>query len=264
MTDLFLIYLLSAFLTGGAWVAISTIIAERLGSRLGGFVIGLPSTTVVSFLFIGLSQSPQVASQATTVFPLIYGFTGIMLAFYAILSRSHRFSISISASIAAWFILAIAAVAINASFAESLVGYLILTTFSLYLLKPAAGKNQKNRNMVSNTKMQLLSRAAFSGAIVAAAVLASYYGGPILGGAFAAFPASFIAGLIIIDKTSGIGFSRAMAKSMALSGLTTSVAYGIAVRFLYAPAGLLYGTIAAYTVSIIIAVPIYYIIRKFW
>jgi hypothetical protein len=75
MTDFLVLRLILAFAVGGAWISLATLIAERYGSALGGLVGGLPAISVVSFLFIGLNQGPETASQATVVFPLALSFT---------------------------------------------------------------------------------------------------------------------------------------------------------------------------------------------
>src|SRR6266851_5465623 len=87
MTDLLILHLILAFTVGGAWVSSATLIAERYGSALGGLVGGLPAISIVSFLFIGLNQGPQSASQATIVFPLALSFTMTFLLVYAVLSK---------------------------------------------------------------------------------------------------------------------------------------------------------------------------------
>ena len=42
----FLSRLALSFLTGAAWVTLSTLASERYGSKLGGLIGGLPSTAV--------------------------------------------------------------------------------------------------------------------------------------------------------------------------------------------------------------------------
>ncbi len=59
MGSSFLLKLAISFLTGAAWVTLSTLASERYGSRVGGLIGGMPSTAVVSLLFIGLTQTPQ-------------------------------------------------------------------------------------------------------------------------------------------------------------------------------------------------------------
>ena len=101
MADLLILNLILAFLVGGAWVSFSTLIAERYGSALGGLVGGLPAISIVSFLFIGLNQGPETASQATIVFPLALSFTMSFLLVYAALSK-RGFRVAFPAALLVW------------------------------------------------------------------------------------------------------------------------------------------------------------------
>src|SRR3989440_5528719 len=101
MTDLLILHLILAFMVGGAWVSSATLIPERYGSALGGLVGGLPAISIVSFLFIGLNQGPQTASQATIVFPLALSFTMSFLLVYALLSK-RGFRVAFLAALFVW------------------------------------------------------------------------------------------------------------------------------------------------------------------
>jgi hypothetical protein len=54
----FWIKLFLGFIVGSIWVTLTTVSAERFGSKVGGLIGGLPSTVVIALLFIGLTQSP--------------------------------------------------------------------------------------------------------------------------------------------------------------------------------------------------------------
>lgn len=75
----FLVQLALSFIVGSFWVLLTT------------FLAGLPSTAAVSFFFIGLTQSTEIAAQATTVFPLSYEFTGLFLVLFYVWSWSQVF-----------------------------------------------------------------------------------------------------------------------------------------------------------------------------
>ena len=49
----FLFQIILSCVVGSLWVLLTTLLADRFGSKLGGFIGGLPSTAAVSFFFIG-------------------------------------------------------------------------------------------------------------------------------------------------------------------------------------------------------------------
>ncbi len=73
--------LLLSFLVGSLWVVFTTVMAEKKGTTFGGVLGGFPSTAAFSFLFIGLNQSPEIAVDATIVFPLIFAVTNTFYFF---------------------------------------------------------------------------------------------------------------------------------------------------------------------------------------
>ena len=95
------------------------------------------------------------------------------------------------------------------------------------------------------------------------AVLASDFGGPIFGAGFSAFPAVFTSTFYTVSRSQGTEFSRGMSTSLMLSAILTVVPYSIIVRYLYPAIGIWYGTLAAYTGAIAIAV-VYYRYGRPW
>jgi hypothetical protein len=81
-----------SFFVGSLWVTLTTMSAERFGNKVGGLIGSLPSTVVIALLFIGYTQSPQVAAQATTVMPLAQGLNGLFLLTFMILIRRGLWS----------------------------------------------------------------------------------------------------------------------------------------------------------------------------
>lgn len=70
MTSLFLQQLLLSIIVAGVWITLATTISERMGTRIGGMIGNLPSTIFTSLLFIGITQTPEFAAQATATVPL--------------------------------------------------------------------------------------------------------------------------------------------------------------------------------------------------
>src|SRR5713226_1907355 len=135
MTDLLILHLILAFMVGGAWVSSATLVAERYGSALGGLVGGLPAISIVSFLFIGLYQSPETASQATVVFPLALSFTMSFLLVYATVSN-RGFPVAFLSALIVWIGLSATTALVNLRNLFFSVGvFLSVTSFYFYILK---------------------------------------------------------------------------------------------------------------------------------
>lgn len=244
----FLLILLS-FGVGGIWIMLTTIIAQRSGSKIGGFIGGLPSTAAVSLFFIGLSQSPETAAQAATVFPLSFAFTGLFLVLFTLLGRLG-FWPALTLSLSAWFGLSACAVVFHPDDFLLFIGiYIFFFAAAVYLLEFRLRLPSTGGEKLKHSLGQIMGRAVFGGLVVAFAVFMSRVGGPVFGGIFSAFPAVFISVLVISYKTRGLPFSRAMAKPLLVTGMVTIFLYAVAVKFLYPVYGLWRGTLGALLIS---------------
>ena len=47
----FILELAGSFILGGIWVVLASMAAERFGGRVGGFIAGLPATSVLAIFF---------------------------------------------------------------------------------------------------------------------------------------------------------------------------------------------------------------------
>ena len=262
MDRVFLLQLVLSFFVGSIWVLLTTYLADRFGSKIGGFLGGLPSTASVSFFFIGLTQSPLFAAEATTVFPLSYAFTGLFLLLYASFWR-RGFAVAFSLSLLAWFLCSACVVVFNLeNFILSVCLYIFFFIGAVYILEYRMKLLSIGKGAVTYTAFHYLMRALFGGIIVAFAVLMSQVGGPIFGGIFSAFPAVFISVLIINYRSRGMEFSRAMAKPLLVTGMVSNFLYGLGIRYFYPAIGLSWGTVASYVLSILGAVLSYFLIQK--
>jgi len=257
----FLLILLS-FGVGSVWITLTTVLADRFGSKIGGFIGGLPSTAAVSLFFIGFTQSPETAAQATTVFPLSYAFTGLFLVLYALLWR-RGFWAALLLSLSTWFGLSACVVVFHLeNFLLSVGVYILFFVVAVYLLEFKLKLPSTGGEKLKYTIEQVLGRAVFGGSVVAFTVFMSRVGGPVLGGIFSAFPAVFISVLVISYKTKGIEFSRAMTKPLLVTGMVTIFLYALAVKFFYPNYGLWLGTLGAMLVAVVAALFTLLFIRK--
>lgn len=250
------------FCVGGLWVTLTTIVAESLGPRLGGWVGGLPSTIVVTLFFAGLVESAQVASELTTTIPLVIGINSVFLLVYAILAP-RGLAVGLGVSLLVWFFLSSLPVVFGLdNFVLSLVALLLVSSFSYYILEHKVDLPPQPKLSIHLEPIQLAARAVFSGLVTALAVALTKLGGPILGGVFAVFPAVYVSTLVITSRSHGIDFSRALTKTLLPSGVLTVLIYSIAARYLFPIWGIFLGTLGAYLVSIASAYLFYGLVEK--
>ncbi|MCW4001519.1 MAG: hypothetical protein NWE93_14915 [Candidatus Bathyarchaeota archaeon] len=264
MLDTLLLFrLIAAFAVGSIWVAAVTVISERKGTLIGGILGGFPSTAAFSFLFIGINQSPSAVAQATDVFPLAFAVTNLYLLLYAYTSR-RGFAAGLLVALLVWLALSTLLVVLGlSSFGVSLICGVGLSAVTFYLFArklkiPAyegSGKLYSSRDVVL--------RGVGAGALVAAAVLLSQIGGPLLGGVAAAFPAMFTSTLIILNHSRGTAFSRSITKPLAYSGILLVIPYGVAAHFLFPAVGAWLGTLLSYLLVIPLAFLSYYAAKRF-
>jgi hypothetical protein len=249
MDTSFWLKLLLGFIVGSLWVTLTTVSAERFGSKVGGLIGGLPSTVVIALLFIGFTQSPQVAAEATTVMPLAQGLNGlVVITFMLFISRGLWAGLLTAVSL--WFFQSTLLYLLDIQlFWVSLLGWLILLFFCYLVVEKWMKIPSSAKVALTYPPSQLVWRAFFGGLVIAFAVFMGKVGGPLLGGIFGSFPAMFLSTLVITYTTGGSTFSCSVGKSLLISGLINVPIYEIMVRFLYPRIGLGWGTVIALLVS---------------
>jgi uncharacterized membrane protein (GlpM family) len=246
----FWLKLLLSFIVGSLWVILTTLSAERYGSKIGGLLGGLPSTVVIALFFIGFTQSPEVAARVTTVMPLAQGLNGLfVLAFMFLIPRGLW--LGLLGSLFLWSIQSALLYLLDIRlFWISLLGWLILLVLCYLASEKWMKVTSHGKLQVSYRPSQLIWRAVFGGGIIALAVFMGKFGGPLLGGIFGSFPAMFLTTLVITYQIGGTSFSRSVGKSILVSGLINVPLYEIAVRYLYPQHGLVLGTLFALIFSL--------------
>jgi CubicO group peptidase (beta-lactamase class C family) len=263
MTSDFLLRLALSFLIGGLWITAASVLAERMGSKIGGVIGGLPSTVVVAFGFIGWTQGAQQLYDATTAFPLAFAVNAFyMVAFAAFSPRG--LGAGIGAALTVWFL------------TEALILWLgvnnILVSMALWgvalvsaylALERWLKVRSHERVRIRYTARQMLGRAAFAGGIVALAVLGSRVGGPIWGSVFAAFPALYTSTLILVSRSVSVSFARSLATPLMISSMVNVTVFVLALRLLALRLPLGWALAASYVASMISAYGTYAFIRRY-
>lgn len=254
-----LLKILLAFIVGGSWVALSSTIADKFGSKMGGLVSGFPAPAAIAFFFIGYTQSVDEVVAATTIFPIAYSFAGILLLVYVFLAQRGLVA-ALLCAILAWVCASLLLIILHPkSHVASLLVYLVLLLVNYLLIWRVVKSVESQKQSIKYTFPQTTLRAVLGGLVITTAVLGSYLARPQYGSIFAAFPAVFVSTLIIVHRTHGPNFSTAMVLPMFLSGMLTVVGYVTAIRYLYPAYGLPLGTLFA----IIIASALTYITYRY-
>jgi uncharacterized membrane protein (GlpM family) len=256
-----LLHLVLAFAVGSVWVVLVTVLSEKKGSRLGGVLAGLPSTSALAFLFIGINQSPTTAAQATTLFPLIISFSCAYVLLYAFFARKG-FAIGLSLALLIW--LTVSAMVILSgleNFTLSLIGGILVSAATFHAFRRWLRLKNFPREEKKYTLIEILGRGIGAGSPVSFAVLLSQIGGPSLGGIASAFPAVFTSTLIILYKSKGTEYSRSMTKPMVMTAILTCIPYSVAVRYSYPSLGTWFGTVISYATAAPFAVLAYLITK---
>ena len=245
MSDLLIFHLILAFVVGGTWVSSATLIAESYGSSFGGLVGGLPAISIVSFLFIGINQSPETAAQATVVFPLALSFTMTFLLVYATVSK-RGFPVAFLSALIVWIALSVSTAFLNLRNLLFSIGiFLSVTSFYFYILKVRMKLPHVGGALLTYSLPQAVFRAVVGGSIIALAVFLSQVGGPEVGGIASSFPAIFSLTLFFSYRTRGMELSRALTKPLLVSASLTAFPYSLLVGCLYTVLGAGIGTVVA-------------------
>ena len=235
-------------------MTLASLAAQHYGDKAGGFIAGLPSTAVVSLLFIAYTHGAAHAYEATGVFPLSVAIYGIFLSVYAALAGRYGYTKALVGATFAWCVLEYILFRVHPSsdmlwiLAASTAVFLLSCLFVRGLHIPGHGPVP-----VRTTPGRITLQAMASGAIVAAAVAGSRFGGPVLGGILSAFPAVAISTLAVTARNAGVGLTRAMVLPMIVSGIINCTVFALAFRYTVAHARLLEALVLSYSACMVSA-----------
>ncbi|HSV77538.1 MAG TPA: hypothetical protein VLH37_10955 [Bacteroidales bacterium] len=248
LTQGFMFYLLLSVIISGIFISGVTMLSERLGSRLGGMVSNLPSTLLVSLLFIGITQGEDFAAAATGTVPLGMILSTLFLFSFLVLIPKGLF-LALAGSLLVWL-----AVALFSSLFQGVsrqvwtILYFFVAIGSWLLAEKKLKIPSVGRSSRPYSGMQILIRALFAGSVVGAAVLLARGGSAFWTGIFATFPAVMLSSMVILTLTAGPGFARGLGKIMLLAS-TNIVVYGYLAGIFFPKTGIWWGTLMAFAVS---------------
>lgn len=251
-----------AFAVGGTWVTAIAFMTARKGGKLGGFMIGIPSTAGLAFFFTGWFVSSATAVSVTEDFPLFMSITSIFLLCFSYLAR-RSFSVGLGGALVIWLAVSLTIVESGLDdFGVSLLGSLgvAVVVYCVFRFK-SKPKKPLGGSASKYTAVPILLRFLLGGGIVALAVFFGQIGIPVLSALAAAFPALTISALIAVrmnSKTEGAEDARGLTMSAMVSLMTMLIPFSAAVHYLYPMVGVFYGTLASYLTVAAIGLLYYY------
>ncbi|MDD2564457.1 MAG: DUF3147 family protein [Salinivirgaceae bacterium] len=244
-----------SFVIAGTWISLATWGAERLGSKIGGVLTLLPSTILVSLLFVAITSDNHFAAKVALTVPLGMTMNTLFLfAFVTFAKKGLAKTIFIALMVWAAIALVFSILNIQSVIYTTLIYGLI--TIAVYIIMEHVVKIKSVAKQKQSFNLSLLfTRALFSGTIVALTVILSGFVGHFWTGILSTFPAVMLTSMVILTRSQGIDFARATAKTMILAS-GNIVVYAFAVNYLYQTTNLVFATILSFLAALLYVIAI--------
>lgn len=253
--NLFHIQLITSFFVGGICATLLSIFAERANKQIAGIIIGLPTTILLSYIFIAwVLGTDSIASVAPTT-PLSTGVALIFLLVYLKIARSlcvskiPLISISLIGGLAVWFAIMIPIGRMHFSNLWLSVALQLLICLAGHLILVKAHKVDSKPRKINYTWPQKIGRAAFTGLVIVTATLLAKLIGPVWGGVFSGFPAVFSSTLVILHLMHDTDFLYHVFYTAPLGHLQCTV-FIVAAVYLFPLLGIAGGFVLSYGITI--------------
>ena len=261
MLDAFFLRVLLSFVVAGIWITLATVLSEKFGTKIGGAFGNLPSTLLVSIIFIAWTQDLLFVTETLKIIPLALMVDTIFLFVYIVAAKKIERGAPLIALII-WFLLAlpIGFMMYDDIWIGSLL-FVVVTVVAFYWLEYRMHIPSKAGRKKQYTLGELSMRGGFAGSVVASAVVIAAFGGPVWGGLASVFPAVMLSTMYLLTKAQGSGFAQATGKVMLPASMNLGV-FALVAYHLYPVYGLVVGSIVAYLAAFVFALGIYPLMKR--
>ncbi|MDW7733732.1 MAG: DUF3147 family protein, partial [Methanolobus sp.] len=209
MDIVFIYRVIISFLVAGFWIAFATLLAERLGSKIGGLIANLPSHLLISLFFLAVVNGTPFVIDAITGIPVGMAISTLFL-FVFIVFLKYGLMISTFVSLIAWCLSAILLVSMKLeNIVLNIFLYLLITIVSYVVLEKFIKIPSIEKSRKEYTKYQIIVRAFSAGSVVASVIIISKFLSPYAVGIFATFPAVFLSTMIVLVLNQSKAFAQA-------------------------------------------------------
>lgn len=244
---LFPIQLITSFLVGGIFIALQTLIAERVSVKWRGIVLTVPSTLALGLFFIGLTKTPLDMIEAANIIPAAMGPDYLFVMVFAVLS-ARGFLTSIISGLAVWAFGAFLLLKFPpATFVHSIWYGFPVVLFAYFIVRKFPYIHAL-KQFPMNTK-HIALRSLIGGFIITLIVFLAKTIGNIWGGLFSAFPAAFTSTFLIYYHLQGKAAMPSVAKSLFFPGAFNFIVYTFVAMMAFPKWGVWIGTLAAYAAT---------------
>jgi hypothetical protein len=248
MDTAFLYHVILSFVIAGGWIAVATVLAEKLGSNIGGLIANLPSNILIGLLFIALTQNIEFVKQAVPGIPVGMLIDTLFLAIFIAVLK-YGLPAAVSASLLFWFLLAFLASEFwSSGLLLNCLVYLIVAGTVYFSIHHWMTLPPSRRLIKRYSGLQVLIRALFAGSVVASVVVIARFAPPYLVGIVATFPAVLLSTMVILAINQTPAFAQATGKILLLSS-SNIVVYGIVVYLSYPLLGIAGGTVVSFVAA---------------
>lgn len=239
------IQLITSFIVGGLFIAMQTLIGERVPLRWRGVALTAPTTMALSLFFVGLTKSPQDITEMSLIIPAAIAPDYIFILIFAILSR-FGLVLSLAISYIVWGILGYTLLQFPPeTFAESVFLYAAPVVIITYLIIRKLPQVTNLKTFPMNSK-HILIRSLLGGTIILTVVILAKTVGNFWGGLFSMFPTSFLATFIIYYTLQGRHVMPSVAKSLFWPGIPGFIIYLCTAILTFPEYGIWIGTLLSY------------------
>ena len=239
-----------SFVLAGVWISGATLLGEKLGSKRAGLITNLPSSILLSLIFMALTMGPEYAAATTKGIPV--GMTiDTLFTFVFILMARKGLSKALTISLIVWAITAYVFIKLIPPL--GMVGaiglYVLVTALCFILAEGVLHIRSVPHKETTFSWKQILLRALFAGTVVAGAVTIAQFAPPYMTGILATFPAVLSSTLVIFTLSQGADFARATGKILILSS-SNIIIYAWIAGLTFPSLGPWIGTILSFATSV--------------
>lgn len=233
--DPFWIKLIISFLVGGFYIGFLVVrSSERFGSVFGGILAGMPSTVLLSLLFIAWTQNTLAMWRGIPIIPLGLAVTVIYLMLFVKLTKYNKI-VAFTVALSVWAAILIPFVLHGLqNLWLSLLLAAIVLTITIFILNRFP--DNKPPTLKLNRK-EIWFRFAVAGGIIAFSVLLAKIAGPLWGGLIASFPAAAFSAILLLIGKHGSDFAISFVKGTAY-GIISNIVFLVLLFLLVPPLGL--------------------------